>query len=1041
MLKFYYKRKKFPVIISAIVAIIGMLNNANAQNQNEYSGNLSGITLNSYGNPIPYVSIFNANNDSITTSDENGYFELPQDSYSKIYLEHPEYFVQKASVGSLKAEDTMRVNLTERMLKNPQKLDILYGTVDKNEYLGSASTVYTNELTSTLAPTYYYSLPGRLAGLYTQQTRGIRNPNIAGNSNSGIIGNIPVLGNSAPSDNTEFLLSLRGQSPVTVVDGVQRDISSIDPENIESISVQKDALSSILLGMRSSRGLLLVTTKKPDVEGFEVSFTGQAGIQEQLNRPEPLESYEYAYLLNEALQNNGSAPVYTPNDFDAYRNGDNPILYPNNNWYDQVLEDTAPISSYNLNVKGGNETAKYFVGLGYFNQQGHFTTSEMNNYDTNLELNRYLITTKLAIEVTDDLDLDLSLFGRIEDGIQPGAGLNNILSSIYTTPNNAYPVRNPDGSFGGNVSFNNNIVSQTVNSGYIKDNKKDAIASIDLNYNLGKFVDGLSLRALSNISTQNRSATVRNKRALVYEYTPGEEGTEDSYSPFGTLDSQVNDFVSVASTRYWYGQLALNYEKDFGPHSIDAKVLGDQYVVSLNYDLPQKPADIATDIKYNFDERYFIEGAVNYSYYNRYRPGDQWGLFYAFGLGWDISRENFLAEADWLTQFKIRGVYGKTGSGIDNSGYYIWRQSFQEFAFGDETYLQGYSDALGNGTAENTPLANPDITWEKGDKLNLGVDLAFFQDKLRLTGDYYYDEYSDLLQVRGRNIALIGFEYPLENIGRNLYKGIEASITYQNNIADFNYFVTANWSQRDSEVLFMDEQFRQEEYNRRTGRPVGASFGLVADGFFTSVEEIEQSAVIEGFDIQPGDIKYEDLNNDGVINQFDQKAIANTKPLTFYGFNAGFNFKGFEMSVMLQGVYNRDIYVSDNILLGGFQTVGQTYGQAYRPAIARWTPETADTALYPRLTAGGNTYNSNPNDWQSSFWVQSGDYLRVRNLSVSYTLPARLTRDFFESRVKIFANGSNLYTWSDYDLVDPEVTNFTNYPLLRTISGGLNIKF
>jgi TonB-linked SusC/RagA family outer membrane protein len=1040
MLKFYIKRSNLVFLVSVLTALIGVVTGAQAQKGTGVSGNINGVTLNSYGNPVPNVLLVNSAKDSLTTSDVNGHFNLDSNPSRYIYFEHPAYYVKRIAFEGINPGDSLRIKLTERFLKQTENLDVLYDTVDKEEFLGSASTVYTNELTSTLAPSFIYSLPGRLTGLYTEQYRGIRNPSSSSNSNPDLIGSIPVLGNSSPSDNSEFYLNLRGQGPVTVIDGVQRDISSIDPENIESISVQKDALSSILLGMKSSRGVLLVTTKKPDVEGFEVSLTGQAGVQTPLNLPKPLPAYQYAYLLNEALQNDGNAPVYSPENFNTYRNGGDPYLYPDNNFYDKILKENAPISSYNLNIKGGSETAKYFVGLGYMNQEGHFKSSSENSYNTNLALDRYLITTKLAIQVTDDLDLGLSLFARIEDGTQPGAGVNNILSAIYSTPNNAYPIHNPDGSFGGNVSFNNNILSQTTNSGYIEDSKKDAVASIDLDYNLGRFMEGLSFSALTNISTQNRSATVRNKRSLVYEFKPGEDGEESGYSPFGALNSQVNNFVSVASTRYWYGQISLNYEKDFGLHSFKAKVLGDKYVVSLNYDLPQKPADIAGDVKYNFADKYFLEGALNYSSYNRYRPGNQWGLFYAFGLGWDIAKENFLSDAKWLNQLKLRGVYGKTGNGIDNSGYYTWRQSFQESPV-TNTYLQGYSDALGNGTFENSPLANPNISWEKADKINVGVDLSLFNDKLKLTGDYYYDKYYDLLQIRGRNIALIGFDYPVENIGRNLYTGVETSITYQDNIADFNYFITANWSQQDSEVLFMDEQFKQEDYNKRTGQPVGTRFGLVADGFFNSIEEIQQNATLEGFDVQPGDIRYKDLNNDGVINQFDQSGIANTKPLSFYGVNAGFNFKGFDLSVMLQGVYNRDIYVSDNILQSGFQSIGQTYGQAYQPIINRWTPETAETATYPRLTAGGNTYNSNPNFWSTSFWVKSGDYFRIRNVSLGYTLPANFTRGFFDSSVRLFANGSNLFTSSSYDLVDPEISNFSSYPILRTISGGFNIKF
>lgn len=1043
MLDFYSKKNRKRKILLFFMLSLTAPYLILAQDSNDSIPlNTVGTISDNYGNPLANVVVRSAQNDTLANTDENGFFQLNGEKNLELLFDHRGFYVKRMKINPrLTDKDTLEIRLTERYLKNPDTLDVLYATVDKHKYLGSASTVYTNEIANTLSPTFFYSLPGKLTGLYTEQFRGIRAPATSSNSNPDLIGSIPVLGNSAPSDNTEFYINLRGQSPVTVIDGVQRDISSIDPENIESISVQKDALSSILLGMRSSRGVLLVTTKKPDQVGFEASFTAQSGIQESLKMPEPLSAFQYAYMLNEALQNNGTSPVYTAEDFDAFKNGTDPYLHPNVNWYDKALKETAPISSYNLNVKGGGETARYFVGLGYFNQQGLFESSDENNYDTNFDLKRYLITSKLDVDVTEDFELQLSLFGRIEDGLQPGAGAGNILSSIYSTPNNAYPVFNPNDSYGGNVSFTNNILSQTVNSGYIKDSKKDAIATIDLNYDLHNFVKGLSVKALSSISTQNRSATVRNKQGLVYQYQPTQdEGGVDSYTPFGSLNSQSNNFVSVATSRYWYGQLALNYETSFGKHFLEGKLLGDQYVISLNYDLPQRPADLAANVKYNYAGKYFAEVAVNHAYYNRYRPGKQWGTFYAFGAGWDIAREDFLNQVTWLDQLKLRTVYGKTGSGIDNSGYYIWRQSYFESPV-SHTYLQGYSDALGNGVYENSPLANPNITWEKANKLNIGVDISMFDSHLNITADYYYDKYYDLLQIRGKSIALIGFAYPPENIGKNLFKGIETSLTYQNNISDFNYFVTANWSQNSSEVLYTDEQFKPQEYNKRTGQPVGARFGLVADGFYSTPEEIAQSAVIEGFEIEPGDIRYKDLNNDGVVDQFDQKPIGNTKPLSFYGLTAGFNFKGFDFSILVQGVYNRDIYVADNILQAGFQGIGQSYGQAYKPIINRWTPETAETATYPRLSAGGSSYNLSPNGWSTSFWVKSGDYVRIKNLNLGYTLPLKWTKGFLESQIKIFANASNLFTHASYDLVDPEVSNFTNYPLQRVISGGLNLKF
>jgi hypothetical protein len=337
---------------------------------------------------------------------------------------------------------------------------------------------------------------------------------------------------------------------------------------------------------------------------------------------------------------------------------------------------------------------------------------------------------------------------------------------------------------------------------------------------------------------------------------------------------------------------------------------------------------------------------------------------------------------------------------------------------------------------ENAPLANPNITWEKADKLNVGVDLSILNNHLQFTADYYHDNYFDLVQTRGKSIALMGFTYPQENIGKRLYKGTEVSATYQNNVGNFNYFVTGNWSQMTTEIVFQDEQARPYSYNMVTGQPVDHFYGYVADGLFASQAEVVSGAKFEGVAVQPGDIRYKDLNEDGLINQYDQTVIGNDKPLSFYGLTAGFNFKGFDVSALLQGVCNRDIYVMNSIADAGFMVIGQAYSQAYEQVLGRWTPETASTATYPRLTAGNNINNTQP----SSFWVRSGNYLRLKNVSVGYTLPFKLSNRLNISQIRVFVNGQNLFTQADYDYVDPEVTSFTSYPVLKVVSAGLNIK-
>ena len=1003
---------------------------------------VTGKIVDEYGIAVPQVVLRTIDKDSVTATGQDGKFTFNLDENKTLYLYHPQFYVEKVNFTPADITAEMKVTLREKFLKDPDEINVLFDTANKDHFLGAASTIYTNQLTTTLQQTYVHALPGRLAGLYTEQYRGIRDPQTLANTDFNVYtgAGIPLPGQRAiTADNSQFTLNLRGQNPVVIVDGVQRDLSSIDPQTIESISVQKDALSSILLGMRSSRGMLLVNTKNPDKEGFRLSFTTETGFQQSMNLPKPLPAYMYAYLLNEGLQRNGLSPVYTQDDFQKFKDGSSPYTHPDVNWYSKAIKNNAPLSIYNLNVNGGGKTARYFLSLGYYTQDGFFKSSDKYDYETNQTLDRYLVSTKIDIDVTDDFEVGLSLFGRVEDGNQPGAGTGNILQAIYNTPNNAYPVLNPNGSYGGARPFTRNIWEMTTNSGYLQDNKRDVLATVNLDYDFNKFVKGLSFTSISSISVQNRTAISRVKQAQVYDYSLNDNGSE-TYSVYGTISPQTNNFISVGNSRYFYGQAALNYKRSFGNHNVEAKALVDQYVVTTNYDLPNRPADIAGTVKYNYGEKYFAEAAINRSYYNGYRPGQQWGTFYAFGLGYDIAKENFMKDVSWLNKLKLRAVYGKTGNGIDNAGYYNWRQAFSTTnAFDGNAYQQGFSNSTGVAVVENGPLFNPNVTWEKGNKFNVGADISLLDNHLTIAADYYYDKYSDLLQVRGKSIELLGFTYPSENIGKNLYKGGEIVVTYQNNIGDFNYYVSANWSQQASERLYFDEQFKPYDYNKITGKPVNTIFGYVADGFFQSREEIQQSATLNNNTIQPGDIKYKDLNGDGVINDFDVTAIGNTKPLSFYGLEAGFNYKGFDVNVLVQGVYNRDVIYNNDIMQAGFIDTNQSYGQAYEPVIGRWTPETAGSATTPGIRPGVNVFfNPSPNfSNSSSFFVNSGDYFRLKNFTLGYTFPKILTG----IQIRVFAQGLNLLTVTPFKWGDPEVASFMSYPNQRIFSGGVNIKF
>ncbi|MFS8616366.1 MAG: SusC/RagA family TonB-linked outer membrane protein [Solitalea sp.] len=915
-------------------------------------------------------------------------------------------------------------------------LNLLYGDRPAAENLQSIATVYTRELTTTPAALYTYALTGRLAGLATNQIGGwpLKEGLFPGDYNKHehslndryerMIGRP-----GEPTDNAEILVSLRGQRPVTIIDGVQRDISSVAPENIESITVLKDALSTILLGQRSSRGVLLVTTKRAQPGGPHVSFTAQTGVQTPVGLPKTLPAHEFAWLYNEALLNDGLEAAYSGADFAAFRDGSNPYTHPNVDWYDLVLKDRAPISRYNLGVSGGGHTARYSVSLDYLDRQGLFKDTEFDNpYNTNVEIKRYVINTNVDVDVNRNFSVALGLFGRIQDGNQSGRGTAAIMDGLLNTPRNAYPIFNPNGSLAGTSGMTDNIYGLLGNTGYQLDYSRDLVANLRLKYKMDDWLEGLWGQIQANTAVMTATATNRSKSFPVYEMiiTPG----DTAYNMFGTIADQQNTFRVTNNAQYWYAQVQLGLDRKFGSHGLSALIHADQRQVTLTdliTRLPEKYTNIAARVSYNWDGKYFAEAAVNYSGYDQFMPGNRFGVFYAGGLGWNMAEESFIKDqVEWVDLLKWRVTFGRTGNA--NAQYYVCRQYF------DDNFFQGYpwNSGLTNGIQE-FPVANPYATWEKADKLNLGLDILLFDKRLQFTGEYFRNEYSDLMQQRGKNSALIGNMWPDENIGRQLHTGQEVELLWQDRIGTFNWFVGANASTLRTKVLFQDEVRREYAWNRRTGQPAGQLFGYIADGLFQSVEEIAASAVPAEFQPKPGDIKYRDLNNDGVINQFDEAPIGSTKPLLFYGATLGFSFKGFDLSVLVQGVHNR------SILLAGaaeweFNTLSQNTGQAFEHHLNRWTPETAETATYPRLTTEFN----NNNRLTSSYWVKSGNYFRIKNVDIGYTLPSSVTDRLKLGRVRIFANGLNLFTESAIDRIDPEVYG-SAYPLQKVFNAGVNV--
>lgn len=1002
---------------------------------------VSGTVVSQDNRTLKDVKVYVNDSTTVVTTDEYGHFGVKAPAGTLLIFKAKGYNSTQVTV-----EDTaaITVRLLETYLQSPHKLDVLYGSQSTESELGSVSTIYTSQLTSTPASLYVYALPGQLPGLYTQQKSGFASFSNAALFTNGFGQNYINASsqNNRPTDNNEISLNLRGQVPVTIIDGVQREISSIDPESIESISVLKDALSTILLGINSSRGILLVTTKKAEEGKPRISFTAETGIQQTLNLPSPLSAYQYSYLYNEAETNDGQPPLYTAADFNAYRNHTDPYGHPDVNWFNTILRKNAPETAYKLNVDGGSRVAKYTIGLSYFDQSGIFNTAPGATYNTNNDLNRYIINSDVSVQVNKNLSVDLQLFGRVQQAREPGGGTAAILAALYTTPNNAYPVYNPNGSFGGATPaggvFTNNLLAMTEYSGYIQNNTNDILANLDLNYNLNSVTKGLSLKLKGNLSYQSANSLDRSLQNDTYVLNK-----DSSYTSIGKTVAQNNLFTTLFTARQSFAQVSLNYNRQFGKSNFSGLLLYDTKALVANYDLSAVTTDRALKAAYNYDEKYFVEAAVNSSGYNRYTPGHQYGLFYAGGLGWQMAKESFIKDnVDWITSWKWRATYGQTGNNnVDAFSYYGYTQTYS-------TSSVYYEYFTGTGRSQqftyyDNALANPYLSWERAHKLDFGTDISLFKDHLQLTVDYYHDKYYDLLQTRGATIAILGTVYPVENIGTNLYHGFEFSATYNNNAGKLNYFITGNFSTQASKVVYADEETPLYPWNRFTGLPTDVIFGYKADGFYTAANAAN-APIMGSYTPKAGDIKLEDLNHDGVINSFDQTAIGNLKPLMFYGTTLGFNYQGFSLSVILEGVLNRTVSIdnSEYLPFAGLGFLGSApQGQAYQNATARWTPETASTAQLPELSFTNDKYGGY-NSAFSSFWLRNGDYIRLKNAEIGYTLPYSIARKLKFSNIRVFVNGENLWTLAGFSGQDPEVnlSGGDPYPIQRVFNAGISVK-
>ena len=890
---------------------------------------------------------------------------------------------------------------------------VAYGIQPKWMTTGAVSSVKGNELKS-FVPNIANMLNGQIPGLVVQQW-----------------GCEP--GADSPAMNARGVNTYgSGTGLFIVIDGFQSTeayFQQLTPQEIESITLLKDASATAIYGSKGANGVLLITTKRGTSDKIKINFSIQSGFQQPLRLPEFLGAYDYATLYNEALVNDGKSPFYTPMDLEAYKTGNDPIFHPDVDWYGTILRKAAPITNYNFTASGSNEYFRYFVLLNVLDDRSLYRKAgNVSDFSKNGTYTRYNFRTNIDVKLSKRLQGAVTLGGTIEDKTNPGtsentSGMFDLMSSIAP---NAFPVYVSTGMYGGNSMYSNPL-GDLMQTGYTSYNGRSLQAIFQLKGDLGFITPGLSVNGAGGFNTYFKSYSKKSRQYARYS-VDRDNADEIIYTTYGQNTSLAGDESSSSQWRDYSLQASLNYNRTFnGLHNIDAIYLGsyNDYVVT-GTDLSYKNIAMGGRVTYSYDKRYIGEFSFGYNGTENFPKGHRFGFFPAGSLGWILSNEAFLKGNPILNYLKLRASYGIVGN--DNIGgiRYMFDQYYDGYG-----YHLGNSNNVQDGLVQGK-LANPDVTWEKEKKFNVGFE-ATLVNKIDVSFDYFIQKRSNILSQPYRTVPdYLGISRPDINIGKVGNKGLETSIRY-NGIGkkDLTYFVETSLWYAKNKVVYNAEAIQENEYLYGTGRIVGQPFVLEAIGFFKDEDDILKSPTQTFTDVRPGDIKYKDQNKDGKIDSNDYYPIGYTSmPQITLGLHGGITFKGFDMDIFFQGAANRTVYCG-----GKYYHAFQNDAKVSSIALGRWTPETAETATYPRLSSENNLNNYQA----SSFWQKNGNFLKLRSLEIGYTLPFQLSRKINLEKVRIFANGTNLFSLDHMDgFTDPET--MSGYPALRTISFGLSIQ-
>ncbi len=1002
-----------------ICLLIGISTYSFAQGKNAavavvYSGLVKDINNNGIAGVT--VSVQETNVSAVT--DISGRFSISTSSDNVLNFNKMGFLSKAHELGS-EANIEVILEAAKILAGDDDYVDIPFGVRQKRYLTGAVSSIKTSELPQPSTSSLTNVLSGRLPGLNVLQT------------------------NTQPGDDLS-VYRVRGRNSfnfvnaLVMIDGIERELSDLDFEEVESFTVLKDPATLSWYGLRGSHGVILVTTKKGSSNKSSINFNAQYGLQTPDHMVEQLNSFEYASLYNEALLNDNpsATPRYNQTALNAYRDGSNPFLYPNNNYQERFIKSATPYQRYVTSAHGGDKNVRYFALIGYLQQDGLFNEGDGADYNSNNGYKRFNFRGNVDFDVNPKLTVSVNLAGRVENRNDPAIGTSILMGLINNTRPNAYPILNKDGTFGGTVEDQNNILGAITSNGVIQAKQRVGYANFNARHKLDMLVKGLSANLLVSYDTRGDYSSGFTQNYRIFDATgagnpiPYRTETRAAYSSAAYANA-------YRASEIWGG---FDYDQTFGEHKVNGSIRGMRSEVvdfTSRTDFSQRLQGISSRIEYSYKQRYLLSLVGSYSGDDDLPPNKRYGLFPAISAGWIISDESMFNNSDVLSFLKLRAAHGQTGNtqigfGQGSLSRFPYQGKYTRNLVGNAAgYQFGTGFAL-TGSANELNIGNNAITWETLTTTNLGLDFSLFKNTLSATFDVFKNRREGIL-TSASIPDIIGQTAGDLNEGIVDSKGLEGSLLYNKGFRNLKLSLNANFLLTDEKILYQGGQIGLPGYQSTIGAGTGSALYYVSDGIYQNVAEIAagpQSTLSN--QILPGDIRYKDVNNDNIIDANDRVTYTFGSP-TYFGFGALVTYKMFDLNAQFQGTSGQKMNIR-NIIDTGPSAFN-------KESLKRWTPSSAATAVYPRVGLA----NLGNNRTDSDFWVRDSDYLKLKTIELGLTLPQALAARVKMQSLRLYLNGFNLFTFSKLDLdIDPELPFLgrgATYPYVKMYSAGLTAKF